>query len=360
MRILYFGIILVSKRSNARKFQHFIKRGDLKSTCVLVPVPPRKVLVGVWGFQSKGDEVSLCLEGIVQLREQGDSAVPAVHRVPHAAREGLLAEESAVGAEEGHLEVVAARVGDAHVVHLAPRLRVRVEASVHSVRAREACLGKIVLVVHWEVNASFPKRIRKAKVVVRTVNPLSFWPPLRGPLAGREVGQFLSSDHIKLRRRRWRQIEGLSRSTCPWSYCGRWRRGGWWPGWKRRYSFRAWALWKLLRFWFFRTLQSLCFWPVFLFQLSKRLRRLSWWLKLTCVQSLWELEPVKLDPSYSTSFEGKKFRNILVWSLSSYFFEKRKKSIKIWVRPFARLQTSPWHTRMCCPSLICKCFLRTS
>ena len=41
------------------------KQGGLKSTGILVPIPPWKVLVRVGGFESKGDKVSFRLQGIV-------------------------------------------------------------------------------------------------------------------------------------------------------------------------------------------------------------------------------------------------------------------------------------------------------
>ena len=138
----------------------------------MVPIPPGEVLVRVRGFQSKGDEVSFRLQGIVQLGEQRDCAVPAVDSVPHATREGLLAEEGAVGTEEGDPDIAATGVGDTHVVHLTSRFCVGVETSVHSVAARESCLWQIILVVHWEVHACFPKGERKTKIVVRTIHPL--------------------------------------------------------------------------------------------------------------------------------------------------------------------------------------------
>lgn len=138
----------------------------------MVPIPPGKVLIRVGGFEPKGDEVSFRLQGIVQLGEQRNRAVPAVHGVPHTTREGLLAEEGAVGTEEGDPDIAATGVGDTHVVHLTSRFCVGVETSVHSVAARESCLWQLILVVHWEVHSCLPKGERKAKVVVWTIYPL--------------------------------------------------------------------------------------------------------------------------------------------------------------------------------------------
>ena len=111
------------------------KHENLKFACVLVPIPPGKVLEGVRGLEAKGDEVSFRLQGIVQLGEQGHRAVPAVDGVPHPAGEGLLAEEGAVGTEEGDPDIAATGVSDTHVVHLTSGLCVCVETSVDSVAA---------------------------------------------------------------------------------------------------------------------------------------------------------------------------------------------------------------------------------
>ena len=176
------------------------KHENLKFACVLVPIPPGEVLEGVRGLEAKGDEVSFRLQGIVQLGEQGHRAVPAVDGVPHPTGEGLLTEEGAIGAEEGNLDIAAARVGDAHVVHLASGSCVCVETSVDSFRARELCVWQIVLVIHWEVNPSFTKGVGKTKIVVGTVDPLGFlfWSPLQRHRSGGQAGQLLPCDDIKI------------------------------------------------------------------------------------------------------------------------------------------------------------------
>ena len=138
----------------------------------MVPISPGEVLVGVGGLETKGDEVSFRLEGIIELGEQRYCAVPAVDSVPHSTREGLLAEEGAVGAEERDPDIATTGVGDTHVVHLASGSCVCVETSIDSVGARESGLWQVILVVHREVDSSFAKGERKAKVIVRTIYPL--------------------------------------------------------------------------------------------------------------------------------------------------------------------------------------------